>query len=298
MVSIYRYTLVASLLVSVLIADCGILFASQKIRPIMNDADLGRDLSTNEELLMEFQKQKQALLRRKSKDNSPHLLKNKLKILDGKISFLRDQMSRSKSTPIEIRTIQPIVSKKTVPVVKAKPMPRPVAIVPQPYAKSAQLPLPVQPKFEAKIERPVAQPIVIKTISSAQPAERQQPMARPVPKRVELPVAVKIQLPPVSSEKSSPPAVPASPGKKTAKIGTDWKKMTAAEKDIYTLSIMGNLSRRDVFLERGHSFYIHAIDSKLQNEPSLENEFVHRILINSAYENEPESRQDLDRVRK
>ncbi len=83
---------------------------------------------------------------------------------------------------------------------------------------------------------------------------------------------------------------------RTAKTGLDWKSMTAAEKEIYVLSVMGNLSRRDVFLMKSYNYYIKSVDRSITEDPSLETEFVHKILINNAYSSEPESRRDLEKV--
>ena len=60
-----RTTLIMALLILGLSADCGGLFASQKMQPIMNGSEMQRDLSSNEVLLMQFQKEKETLLRDK-----------------------------------------------------------------------------------------------------------------------------------------------------------------------------------------------------------------------------------------
>jgi hypothetical protein len=130
---------------------------------------------------------------------------------------------------------------------------------------------------------------------SSAPTGREIPMARAESKKVRVPVMAHVQAEPVKTVLIAPPPA-VVPGQKTARTGHDWKKMTKAEKDIYVLSVMGNLSRRDVFLEKSYGFYIREIDDKLQKDPSLENEFVHKMLIASAHENEPELRQDIDKI--
>ena len=83
---------------------------------------------------------------------------------------------------------------------------------------------------------------------------------------------------------------------KGVKTGSDWKNMSRADKEIYTLSVMGNLSHHDVFLEKPYSFYINDLDERFSRDASLEKEYVHRLLMKSAYENEPESRRDIEKV--
>ena len=99
------------------------------------------------------------------------------------------------------------------------------------------------------------------------------------------------------------PALEAAPesldhhnGMKGVKTGSDWKKMTRADKEIYVLSVMGNLSRRDIFLEKPYSFYIDDLDRRFQSDPGLETTYVHHLLLKSAHENEPESRKEIETV--
>ena len=111
---------------------------------------------------------------------------------------------------------------------------------------------------------------------------------------------VKDRRPPVSVPVPAQPAAPASiEGSvrlKGVKTGADWKSMSRPDKEICVLSLMGNLSRSDVFLEKPYNFYITQLDKQLQGNPSLENEYLHRLLLKSAYENEPESRKDIEKV--
>ena len=112
-------------------------------------------------------------------------------------------------------------------------------------------------------------------------------------------VATKL-LQPVPKKLAAPPAPPENSGleprMKGVKTGADWMRMTRADKEIYVLSVMGNLSRRDVFLEKPYGFYIDDLDRRLQNDPRLETEYVHHLLIKSAQENEPESRKYIEKV--
>ena len=300
MASTRQKTLMVLLLIAGLLGDGGSLFAGQKMQAMMNNgAEMGRELSTNEVLLEQFQTERAQLLSRKSKDTPPHLLKNKIKILDGKISFLESQLKHGKPA-----------SAPKKPAVKAV-VTAPKPVTSQTVQRKAPISLRLKPYARPEPRHRIFVAMTKKSIElrpAQRSTERLEAATQSVPEKVRLqPAATKAPVAPLvvdpvpsakPAERGLPMARAAIPGQKTAKTGRDWERMTPAEKDIYVLSVMGNLSRRDVFLEKGHSFYIREIDKKLKNNPSLENEYVHKILIAIAYENEPESRQDIDSIGK
>ena len=101
---------------------------------------------------------------------------------------------------------------------------------------------------------------------------------------------------PVKAQEQPAAAVTVKHKQGSGKTGAEWKKMALADKEIYILSVMGNLSRRDVYLMKPYSFYIENIDQAIEKNPLLEQEFVHRILMTTAYDSEPDTRKDLEKV--
>ncbi len=297
------------------------VFAGQKMQAIMNNTDIGRELSAGE-LLQQFRTERERLIRQRAKDKQPHLVKNKIKILDGKISFLESQMhTRPASKPAKVLVPQkPVVSApktaRSVINVPMRPYARPearrrifvarvpVTVSPQSWAKvsarlapqtqavPAKTAAPVSPKPAAvppavvkpAVVKPAPVPVKVDMVSANGPSGHQQAMEHPVPVKIAPAPAV------VSA--------PAPSGPRAPKTGREWREMNAAEKDIYALSVMGNLGRHDVFLEKSYGFYVREIDRRLAADASLDGEYVYRILITSAYENEPEVRQDIDKIGK
>jgi hypothetical protein len=291
-------TLIIGIVASGLLADCQTLFSSQKAQQMSRQSDMDRALSANESMLRRFEKEREDLLRNRTQDDEPHLVTNKLKILDNKIMFLERELDRGKHT-----NKTPVVLQKTPVTLQKKPQTglqkTPVTLQWRPYAK----PEPRRRIFLAMIVKKVGlQP-------SQKSSSRQKPALLAFPEKVSwLPFSK------VSDRKTSSVPAPVRIKEnvslqpltqvgdkiilKLPKTGLDWKTMTQGEKEIYILSMMGNLSHRDVFLEKSYIFYVDAIDSHIQTRPSLENEYIHNILIASAYEHEPESRQDIDNIGK
>ena len=120
------------ILTAVSFAGGGSLFAGQKMQAIMNNAEIGRELSLDE-LLQQFRHQRERLVRQGSKDGQPHLVKNKIKILDGKISFLETQM---KKHPKAVSAAPAVSAVKNVPAIQkpAPASPRPAPAVSKPKA--------------------------------------------------------------------------------------------------------------------------------------------------------------------
>ena len=119
-------------------------------------------------------------------------------------------------------------------------------------------------------------------------------LAKPV--RAASPVQVGFRPAAVSAARADFQQMPAPVKPRAPKTGADWKRMSRSDKEIYILSLMGNLSRRDVYLMKPYNYYIDTIDQAVEKNPSLEKEFVHHILMMTAYENEPDTRKDLEKV--
>ena len=110
------------------------------------------------------------------------------------------------------------------------------------------------------------------------------------------PVQVDFRPAAVSEARAGFQRMPAPAKPRPPKTGADWKQMSRSDKEIYILSLMGNLSRRDVYLMKPYNYYIDMIDQAVEKNPSLKKEFVHHILMMTAYENEPDTRKDLEKV--
>lgn len=271
-----QISVVTVVLLTGLLSQTAPAHSSQKIAGMsrygeMMSAELG-SLSPSELSLMELQREREDLLRNRSKDN-PRIFKNKLTILDNKITYLQDQIKRANPNVVRTRLI-PLQDKRPV---------RPVAVA---LKESA-------PR-EASLSRAslVWTPNVTRPKTSSAAASRQSfsrsalsPKTAPA-----LEAASRAAL----QEKELPPAPP--PKSKAAKTGVDWKQMSRADKEIYILSVMGSLSRRDVYLMKPYSYYIGSIDRAVGQNAALEKESIHRILMMTAYDSEPDTRKDLEKI--
>ena len=284
-------------------------------------------LSPHEISLMEFQKEREDLLRNRASERNPHILKNKLTILNNKIAYLESQIRRMR--PYMVR--QRLVPAVTVPWLDRAPQETSA------HAQMAWTPNVTEPKpgtgserrmtaSEAPMpEEPVA-PVAVAVKSAASAEKRAEPQTRETVRKVDLrpalvpagreaavthvvpleaaskPVAAPSprlaadRLPDVQKAPAPATELKPAPGPRAPKTGADWKKMTRADKEIYILSVMGNLSRRDVYLMKPYNYYIQTIDQAVEKNPLLEREFIHRILMMTAYESEPDTRKDLEKV--
>ncbi len=154
-------------------------------------------------------------------------------------------------------------------------------------------------------ENPATQtlPIRMETKPLGTSASREAAATQVLPVRVEwkafAPAAERLAAGPqavAAKPAVSLPAAPVDQKGKTGKTGADWKKMALADKEIYILSLMGSLSRRDVYLMKPYSYYIQTIDQAIEKNPLLAQEFIHRILMTTAYDSEPDTRKDLEKV--
>lgn len=154
----------------------------------------------------------------------------------------------------------------------------------------------------------VTQRLVHINVKGAQSAERLEPVEVSLPPIVALPYKINAKALAKNAPRESAvvqtlrlkmeakPFSPVQRKQSPGKTGVDWKKMALADKEIYILSVMRNLSRRDVYLMRPYSFYIKAIDQVIEKDSSLEKELIHRILMTAAYDSEPDTRKDLEKV--
>ncbi len=325
------------------------VWAARKLTQPVRTSDAERAYSANESLLNRFVAEREQLLKSAEKTTSPHVYRNKLTIINNKITFLEQEMKRTKPR------IQQSKTAVTKPAAKAKAVSKPKMVVATvepkvqvkteprkgyflaysstiakflPHLKTDQrdpaeqgrLPVVVNPlasTFHESRQQPLEGVIIqkVKPIAAMDLPSRQQAFEAPVPVKVAaLPIkAEPIVMAPVEPEvrrymttsQSGPgqidqkilePTELEKTKSRNIKTGKDWKTMSNGDKEIYVLSIMGNLSRRDVFLMKSYDYYIKSVDRSVNEDPSLQDEYVHKILMNNAYASEPESRKDLEKV--
>jgi hypothetical protein len=298
------------------------------------DVFASRMLSPSEISLMEFQKERDELMKNRSAEKNPRILKNKLTILENKITYLQNRIKRVKPHVVEQRLVPADTASNQTTT------PQPVAVQ---WRDRAGQEAPGRPMMawtpnaaELKPRAASAARISASPEASFKPAAQPQTRLAPSKAPVALPVlpqraaavehraeastrtpALKVDLQPtapvsaraVSQAEAVPvkPLLGATPSVRedageaeskirAAKTGADWKEMTPEDKEIYILSAMGNLSRRDVYLMKPYNFYIEAIDRALEKDRRLEKEFIHRILMMRAYDSEPDARKDLEKI--
>lgn len=318
-----RRTFIISLLALGFLTQAPPVFCSQKMADISRYEMMQTEIATlspTELSLVELQRERQDLLRNRGKEN-PRIFKNKLTILNNKITFLEDEIRRAKPYVVKQRLVpatdKPLARPQKTPVaVEMKAAPPQAA----PRMNVSEAPVPVRPV--AVGSKPFSDPThraglhtiasTVKPQSASQPAGREAtgtlgvrvqalPISEPTSREAvsQRPLAAKRVVPAEPVRAAAPAAqlgpATAQPGK-GAKTGADWKKMTREDKEIYILSVMGNLSRRDVYLMKPYNFYIDSIDQAIDKNPLLEQEFIHRILMMTAYDSEPDTRKDLEKV--
>ena len=264
---ILRKTLATAVLVSAILTGSSVAQARQKVAELARYNDWiaadARTLSPTELSLAELQREREELLRGRSKE-SPRIFKNKLTILNNKIDFLEDQLRRMRPD---------MVKQRLVPLKDKAPM-RFVA-----WRNAAPQ--------EARLSSPQTLPIHV----GAKPASKVD--SRESSQRLPIPAQMTNALP---NPERAPLESGDQPKGKMPKTGAEWKTMSRPDKEIYILSVMANLSRRDVYLMKPYGFYIQNIDDAITKNPQFEQEYVHRILMLTAYESEPDMRKDLEKV--
>ncbi len=80
-------------------------------------------------------------------------------------------------------------------------------------------------------------------------------------------------------------------------IGEDWVLMSLDAKNAYVLRIMDTLKNYNTPLTKTPQEYIDLIDSKLMEDKSLLKAHTENILESVVYDNEPQARKAIDRIR-
>ncbi len=325
------------------------VLAARKFTQPMRASDAERAYSANESLLNRFIAEREQMLISAERTTSPHIYRNKLTIINNKITFLEQEMKRTKPR------LQQAKMAETKQVTKPKAVSKPKVVVatvqPKTHVKTesrkgyflaySSTIAKFLPQLKSDQRDPPEQgvlPVAVSPVASTFHESRHQALEGVITEKIkpiainELPARqsasevvapVKAAPQPIKSEpivvtpvepevRRYIPASQDGPGQMDKKIlepgesdkvkprniktGSDWKTMSDGDKEIYVLSIMGNLSRRDVFLMRSYDFYIKSVDRSVTEDPSLEAEYVHKILMNNAYASEPESRKDLEKV--
>lgn len=121
----FYYGLIAVLIAAIFFITSD-LFAGQAARQAVNYSGSRGILIPNESLLADYRKERTEILRNLTKSKNPHLLKQKLKIINGKISYLEDVIKRNRALPEaptpakKAAAKRPLASKKSSPPVKMK----------------------------------------------------------------------------------------------------------------------------------------------------------------------------------
>jgi hypothetical protein len=326
-----------ALILALILTSSGVLiyspnvWAARKFTQPVRASDAERAYSANESLLNRFISEREQMLTSAERTTSPHIYRNKLTIINNKITFLEQEMKRTKPR------LQQAKVAETKPATKAKAVSKPKVVVAtvQPKAQVKTEPrkgyflaysstiAKFLPQIKTDQRNPPEQgvlPVTVSPLASTFHEPRQQPLEGVITQKIE-PIA-KTELPAreeaivvtrIEPEaKRYIPVTQDGPGRidqkileptelekakpRNIKTGKDWKTMSDGDKEIYVLSIMGNLSRRDVFLMKSYDYYIRSVDRSVTEDPALEAEYVHKILMNNAYASEPESRKDLEKV--
>jgi len=209
-------------------------------------------------------------------------LRQKLKILNKKIAYLENEITRNRQRGLRIEN---------------PPSATPVSRPPKP-AVVAQ----VKPPIEAKIQpvivsSPVPEPKVLSVENAPPPAP---PIAPPIPKAVEPKKEEPVILvpPPIVPPAEMPkPVAVTKVQKSTVKMGADWVAMSPEEKELYVFSATGALVRHDVVLMESSYVYIQVLNETLEKNPSLKDEYLDDLLISSIYEREPHTRAAIDKIK-
>lgn len=282
--------------------------------------EMERFLSPNELQLAELQRERQDLLKSRENEKNARILKNKITILNNKITYLQRQikltnpyMVSQRLVPIKVKgaqsavRLEPAEAAVAAPIVVAPKIAVPVAVTPVPV----RIPVSVNAKtFSVAAPRASAEqktlPIQVRSKSFSVAADREIAATQTLPIKLALKPSMSVTQRAAAQEQMVPakkiiaakqdplPAVERKPG--SGKTGAQWMKMSVADQEIYILSVMGSLSRRDVYLMKPYSFYMQAIDKAIEKNPLLEQEFVHRILMTTAYDSEPDTRKDLEKI--
>ncbi len=80
-------------------------------------------------------------------------------------------------------------------------------------------------------------------------------------------------------------------------IGEDWMMLSQLQRERFVYTAIGGLERQGVFITRTPSDYITALDTLLENEPSMRQEFLDNIFVFCVYDGEPQTRDAIQKIR-
>ncbi len=289
------------------------LFAAEAARQYavdyLNDE---RALSPNESQLADYLSERAVIFQRISASKSPYVLRQKLKILNKKITYLENEITRNRRrapstenprpvTPVSrppkpavVAEVKPPIESKIQPVVVSSPVSEAKVLSVQNAPPAPPIATQMPKTVEFKKEEPI---ILVRPQMPPSPLVAPIAMPPPIVPPVETPkpvAAAKVQEPPAETPK---PVLVTKVQEPTAKMGADWVAMSPEEKEMYVFSATGALVRRDVFVMKSSYFYIQALDQTLEKNPSLKDQYLDDLFISSIYENEPHTRTAIDKIK-
>ena len=79
--------------------------------------------------------------------------------------------------------------------------------------------------------------------------------------------------------------------------GLDWEQMAPEDKQRFVYTAIGSLEQQGVFVSRTPQEYVEEMDRVLKTEPSLSSEYLDSLFVFCVYDNEPQTRPALSRIR-
>ncbi len=80
--------------------------------------------------------------------------------------------------------------------------------------------------------------------------------------------------------------------------GADWERLSQSEKQRFIYTGIGGLERQGVFVSRSPQSYLEAMDTILAADASLKEEFLDNLFVFLVYDGEPQTRDEIDAIRK
>jgi hypothetical protein len=275
---------------------------------------------TSRSLLESYKDQRAELVRNKTRVVSPNLFKNKLKILNEKIDFLEKMIQKQSRSALSKPTAKPQSVQKVTALKNPVPKPAPRRVVSKtPVAAKAVLlkPAPVSKPVAAPARllapsprtiAPVVKPAASAATLGSRPyagSGRLAPVRATVLKRLPLLGAASrtsrasaFEIPVEPKAVQAPPAISETTAGNAGAMGRDWLAMSDDYKMLNILSMMGHFLKNDLVIWRSQSFYVEAMDKRLAKDPSLADKSLEELFLSLVYENEPEERPDIDKIRR
>lgn len=79
--------------------------------------------------------------------------------------------------------------------------------------------------------------------------------------------------------------------------GKDWRKMSAADRERFIYMGVGSLERRGVFIAKPPGDYVQTLNTVLETNPELSDEFLEDLFVFCVYDSEPQTRPAISRLR-